>query len=51
MQRREKKVVADLQPQIAPPRVRRAGDVLDRDLSSFAARAELWAVLHAHGRL
>ena len=32
-------------------RVRRAGDVLDRDLSSFAARAEVWAALHAEGRL
>ena len=32
-------------------RVRRAGDVLDRDLSSFAARAEMWAALHADGRL
>lgn len=32
-------------------RVRRAGDVLDRDLSGFAARAELWAALHADARL
>lgn len=32
-------------------RVRRAADVLDRDLSTFAARAELWGELHADGRL
>lgn len=32
-------------------RVRRAGEVLDRDLGAFAARAELWAALHAAGRL
>jgi PucR family transcriptional regulator, purine catabolism regulatory protein len=32
-------------------RVRRAGDVLDLDLSSFPARAELWAALQADGRL
>jgi purine catabolism regulator len=32
-------------------RLRRAAEVLDRDLSAFSARAELWAALHAEGRV